>query len=170
MRQRASIPLSSTANLFEFKKMEHKEMMRRLLSITFLIALPLVSVFAQQKTDYSGTWKLNVAKSDFGVLPGPSSRTDVITHKEPSITNHVTAEGEQGKLDYTVSYSTDGKEVTNTVAERVSKSTAKWDGNNLVVNTKLMLKSSTPGCSPLTARHSPSARTSPAAWAIPIKS
>lgn len=112
-------------------------MMRRLLSITFLIALPLVSVFAQQKTDYSGTWKLNVAKSDFGMLPGPTSRTDVITHKDPSITNHVTLDGEQGKADYTLNYSTDGKEVTNTVGDRVSKSTAKWDGNNLVFNTKL---------------------------------
>jgi len=117
--------------------MEHKEMIRKLLSITFLLALPLASVFAQQKTDYSGTWKLNVSKSDFGVLPGPSSRTDVITHKDPTITNHVATEGDQGKLDYTVNYSTDGKEVTNTVGERVSKSTAKWDGNNLVINTKL---------------------------------
>ena len=112
-------------------------MIRKLLSITFLIALPLVSVFAQGKTDYSGTWKLDVAKSDFGMLPGPTSRTDVITHKDPTLTNHVTTEGDQGKLDYTVSYSTDGKEATNTVGERVSKSTAKWDGNNIVINTKL---------------------------------
>ena len=61
------------------QKMEHKEMIRKLLTIAFLIALPLVSVFAQQKTDYSGTWKLNVAKSDYGpVLPGPkTSRSSV---------------------------------------------------------------------------------------------
>ena len=119
--------------------MEHKEMIRKLISITFLIALPLVSVFAQQKTDYSGTWKLNVAKSDFGALPGLTSRTDVITHKEPSISNHVTADGGQGKLDYTVNYSTDGKEVTNTIGEFVVKSTAKWEGNNLVVNSKFKI-------------------------------
>ena len=112
-------------------------MIRKLLSLTFLMALPLVSVFAQQKTDYSGTWKLNVAKSDYGVLPGPTSRTDVITQKEPLITDHVTAETEQGKLDYTVNYSTDGKEMTNTIGDRTLKSTAKWDGNNLVVNSKL---------------------------------
>jgi len=114
-------------------------MIRKLITVTFLIALPLVSVFAQQKTDFSGTWKLNVAKSDFGPLPGPTSRTDVITHKEPSISNHVTSEGAQGKLDYTVTYSTDGKETTNTIGDFVSKSTPKWEGANLIVNTKLKI-------------------------------
>jgi hypothetical protein len=112
-------------------------MIRKLLSITFLLALPLVTVVAQQKPDFSGTWKLNVSKSDYGVLPGPTSRTDVITHKEPSISNHVTSESDQGKLDYTLTYSTDGKETTNTVGERVAKSTAKWEGNNLIINSKL---------------------------------
>ena len=112
-------------------------MIRKILLLTLLLAMPLMSVFAQQKTDYSGTWKLNVTKSDFGMIPGPSSRTDVITHKDPTLSNHVSAESDQGKVDYTVNYSTDGKEVTNTVSERVSKSTAKWDGNNLVINTKL---------------------------------
>ena len=112
-------------------------MIRKLISITFLIALPLVSVFAQQKTDYSGTWKLNVDKSDFGVLGGPTSRTDVITQKEPSISDHVTADGAQGKQEYTVTYSTDGKETANTFGEMSAKSTTKWDGNSLVINTKL---------------------------------
>ena len=114
-------------------------MIRKLLSITFLLALPLISVVAQQKTDFSGTWKLNVEKSDFGILGGPTSRTDVITHKDPSITNHITADGEQGKVDYTLNYATDGKEVTNTIGERVLKSTAKWEGNNLIVNSKLKI-------------------------------
>lgn len=114
-------------------------MIRRILLLTFLLALPLVSGFAQQKTDYSGTWKLDVAKSDFGVLPGPTTRTDVITYKEPSITDHVTTDGAQGKLDYTINYSTDGKESTNTIGEWATKSTAKWDGSNLVIDTKLKI-------------------------------
>jgi len=112
-------------------------MIRKLLSITFLLVLPLMSVFAQQKTDYSGTWKLNVAKSDFGPLPGPTSRTDVITHKDPSVSDQVTADGEQGKQEYTVNYSTDGKETANAFGGLAAKSTAKWDANNLVINTKL---------------------------------
>ena len=117
-------------------------MIRKLLSIAFLVALPAVSAFAQPKPDsqpkpdFSGTWKMNVAKSDFGALPGPSSRTDVITHKEPSLTDDVTAEGAQGKQQYTVKYTTDAKEVTNQMGPREVKSTMKWEGNNLVINSK----------------------------------
>ena len=36
-------------------------MIRKLIAVTFLLALPLISVFAA-KTDYSSTWKLNVSK------------------------------------------------------------------------------------------------------------
>lgn len=113
-------------------------MIRKLISITFLIALPLVSVFAQQKTDFSGTWKLNVAKSDFGPLRGPTSRTDVITHKDPALSNSVTADGAQGKQQYTVSYTTDGKEAVNKIGEREIKSTLKWVGSNLVISSKFV--------------------------------
>lgn len=113
-------------------------MIRKTALITFLLVLPLVSVFAQQKTDFSGTWKLNVAKSDFGMLGGPTSRTDVITHKDPSLSNSVTAEGAQGKQEYTVSYTTDGKEAVNKIGEREIKSTLKWAGSNLAISSKFV--------------------------------
>jgi hypothetical protein len=113
-------------------------MIRKIALTTLLVVLASVSVFAQQKTDFSGTWKLNVAKSDFGVLGGPTSRTDVITHKEPSLTDSVTAEGAQGKIQYTTSYTTDGKEAVNKVGEREITSTLKWVGNDLVFTSKLM--------------------------------
>jgi hypothetical protein len=113
-------------------------MTRRLISITFLIALPLMSVFAQQKPDFSGTWKLNVAKSDFGMLGGPTSRTDIIVHKDPSLSNSVTADSAQGKQQYTVSFTTDGKEAVNKMGEREIKSTLKWVGSNLVISSKFV--------------------------------
>ena len=113
-------------------------MISKFVSITILIALPLVSAFAQQKPDFSGTWKLNVVKSVFGQLPGPESRTDVITHKEPSLSNSVTAEGAQGKQEYTVNYTTDGKEALNKVGPREIKSTLKWAGSNLVISSKFL--------------------------------
>jgi hypothetical protein len=114
-------------------------MIRKLLLIACLIALPLVPAFAQQKPDFSGTWKLNVAKSDFGPLPGPDSRTDVITHKDPSMTDEVVAEGAQGKQQYTAKYTTDGKEVTNQIGPYDVKSTLKWDGSNLVISAKFKI-------------------------------
>jgi len=117
-------------------------MIRKLVSIAFLIALPLVSAFAQQKPDFSGTWKLNVAKSDFGPLPGPESRTDVITHKEPSLSNNVTAQTAQGKQEYTVNYTTDGTEALNKMGPREVKSTLKWDGSNLKITSKFLYNDS----------------------------
>src|SRR6267143_951192 len=113
-------------------------MLRKLLSIISLTGLLLVTTFAQQKPDFSGTWKLNVAKSDFGMLGGPTSRTDVITHKDPSLSNSVTAEGAQGKQQYTVSYTTDGKEAANKMGDREIKSVLKWAGSNLVISSKFV--------------------------------
>ena len=89
------------------------------------------------KSNYSGKWKLNVSKSDFGVLPGPDTRTDVIEHKDPVLKVDTTSDGAQGKQDYTMTISTDGKENTNTPGGLELKSTAAWEGPNLVVNTKL---------------------------------
>jgi len=110
-------------------------MMRKLLLLTILIALTTLTGFAQQKPDFSGTWKLNTSKSDFGPLPGPDTRTDVISHQEPSLTDEVSAEGAQGKQQYTIKYTTDGKEALNQVNGRDVKSTLKWDGNNLVISS-----------------------------------
>src|SRR5205807_10390867 len=85
------------------------------------------------KPNFSGVWKLNVAKSDFGVLPGPESRTDTIEHTEPAIKIATKEEGPQGKRDYVISLTTDGKENTNTPGPGVElKSTSNWEGNALV--------------------------------------
>lgn len=111
-------------------------MMRKLISITFLLALTVFTVVAQQKTDFSGTWKLNVAKSDFGALPAPEGRTDVITHKDPSLIDAVTAATAEGKQEYTAKYTTDGKEAVNMIGPREIKSTIKWDGSSVVFMSK----------------------------------
>ena len=87
--------------------------------------------------NYSGTWKLNVDKSDFGPLPPSASRTDIIEHSDPALKDSVSDDGAQGKQDYVLSITTDGKEATNNVAGMETKSTAIWSGANLVVDTKL---------------------------------
>ena len=90
------------------------------------------------KPNYSGTWKLNVSKSDFGPIPGPDSRTDIIDHQDPMLKVSTSQDGgPQGKQEYTLSITTDGKESVNTPGGLELKSTGGWDANNLVVNTKL---------------------------------
>jgi uncharacterized lipoprotein NlpE involved in copper resistance len=109
---------------------------KAVVTIAAVAAFAAVAV-AQNKTNFSGTWKLNTSKSDFGMIPGPTSRTDVIDHKDPSLKVSVTAEVAQGKQQYTVSYTTDGKEAVNSLPGREMKSTLSWQGKSLVVDTKL---------------------------------
>jgi hypothetical protein len=112
-------------------------MIRRVIAPALLAASLLASAYAQQKPNFTGTWKLNVAKSDFGMVPGPDSRTDVITHNEPSITDKVSADTAQGKQDFTAAYTTDGKEAVNKRGPVEAKSILHWDGSKLVVDSKL---------------------------------
>ena len=111
-------------------------MLRKIFITVSIALLTACAGFAQSKPDFSGTWKLNVEKSDFGPLPAPTSRLDVIQHADPSLKDTVTAEGAQGKQNYTASYTTDGKEVTNKMGPREMKSIVTWDAATLVMNSK----------------------------------
>lgn len=93
---------------------------------------------AEAKPNFSGDWKLNIEKSNFGPIPPPDSLTQKITHEDPSLKIAVEQKGgPQGDMNYQATYSTDGKETTNTVGPMEAKSTAKWEGDTLAVDTKI---------------------------------
>jgi hypothetical protein len=115
-------------------------MIRRLLAITFLLALPIAGVFAQQKPDFSGTWKLNLAKSFLGELGGPNSRTDVIIHKAQTLSVSTVAASLHGKEEYKLDYTTDGKESINILSPYQVKSIVKWVGGNLVISSRFVYR------------------------------
>ncbi|HLH18932.1 MAG TPA: hypothetical protein VKX45_17060 [Bryobacteraceae bacterium] len=102
-----------------------------------LSALLATACFAQSQPNFSGTWKLNVSKSDFGMMPAPDSRTDVIEHAGDTLKDQVAANGQQGKQEYLLTFKTDGTETVNKIADREVKVSAKWDGPAMVVTTKL---------------------------------
>jgi hypothetical protein len=107
----------------------------RLFSLTLLtFALGLVQ--AQAKSDFSGTWKANASKCDFGPMPPPDSITEKIAHEDPSIKISVAQVGGTGDMNYDMNYTTDGKESVNKVGENEMKTTLKWDGEDLVGDTK----------------------------------
>jgi len=101
-----------------------------------LLTLAVGLIQAQAKPNLSGTWVLNVSKSDFGPMPAPDSETHKITHADPDLKVNVAQKGQMGDLNYDAAYSTDGKESTNNVAGNEFKSTAKWDGDDLTIDTK----------------------------------
>jgi hypothetical protein len=83
----------------------------RLFSVAlFTLALGLVQ--AQAKSDFSGTWKLNTTKSDFGPLPAPDSLTEKIAHADPSLKVNIAQTGGTGDRTYDVSYTTDADDLS----------------------------------------------------------
>ena len=99
-----------------------------------VFALAVLPAFA--KPNFTGDWKLNTAKSDFGQFPAPSSMTQKATHDDPALKVATKMATENGDLEFESVYSTDGKETTNTFGPGSMKSVAKWEGDTLTVQTK----------------------------------
>jgi hypothetical protein len=99
-----------------------------------VIGLPALSAVA--KPNFTGDWKLNVTKSDFGQFPPPSAMTQKATHDDPALKVAAKMSTDQGDFEYESNYSTDGKETTNNFGPSAMKSVAKWDGDTLSIQTK----------------------------------
>jgi hypothetical protein len=96
---------------------------------------------AQGKPDFTGTWTMDAAKSD----PAPQGRGGggggggggTLTIKQTGTELTVTSQGRQGPQ--TMTYKLDGSPSSNEVMGRggaqTVKSTAKWDGSSLVIET-----------------------------------
>jgi len=104
------------------------------LLMSLLAAVAVVQ--AQAAVDFTGTWKVNASKSDYGPMPPPDTMVEKIVHKEPSIKVNIAQTGGQGDMNYDMAYTTDGKECTNTFMGNDFKTTLKWEGDVLVGDTK----------------------------------
>lgn len=110
--------------------------MQRRWFLLFAAALGL-GVSANAKPNFTGDWKLNADKSDFGPMPPPSSMTVKVDHADPNLKVATTQSGAQGDVSYEAKYTTDGKESTNSMGPMEAKSTVNWEGDALLFNTKL---------------------------------
>jgi hypothetical protein len=99
--------------------------------------LAATSLYGQSKPDFSGTWKLNKAKSDLGMMADrvPEDFTVKIDHKEPEI--RIAQPGMRGGTQES-KVTTDGKPAESTtqgpMGEVKSKAVAKWDGAALTLD------------------------------------
>ncbi len=91
--------------------------------------------------NFSGEWKMNAAKSDFGGMPAPESVTRSIKHADPSLEIKTYQKGAAGEVTSELKYSTDGKPATNTVRGMEAKGTARWEGDTLVIESWLTVQS-----------------------------
>lgn len=105
-------------------------------AIAFLAA---TSLFGQSKPDFSGTWKLNKAKSELGMFADrmPDDFTVKIDHKDPEI--KISQPSMRGGTQES-KVTTDGKPSESTaqgpMGEVKSKAIAKWDGAALVLDVE----------------------------------
>ncbi len=112
--------------------------MRRTGLILAGLLLLAASASAQTKPNFSGDWKLNAGKSNFGQMPAPSSLTEKITHTDPSLKVQTAQSGDFGDLNSDFSFTTDGKECQNAMGDMFKMtSTVKWDGDILMFDSKM---------------------------------
>jgi hypothetical protein len=105
------------------------------LMIAAIICLCASIAAAQTKPDLSGTWKMNREKSKFAD-GGPNAILIKIDHKEPAFTEEWTMSTPEGERSFQAKYTTDGKETEQEVMGRTAKTSAKWEGNALVIEFK----------------------------------
>jgi hypothetical protein len=103
-----------------------------------LLALALVTAGQSAvKPNFSGAWKMNLAKSDFGMLPPPTSMSRTITHAEPALTIVDEQKSDMGDQNTTRKYVTDGTEMSFEAGGAPVKSSAVWTENTLLVVSKV---------------------------------
>ena len=97
----------------------------------------LGTAMAVAKPNFSGWWTLNVSRSEFGTVPKPTSHVEQVTHNEPSLKVRTTQVGEMGEFTTDYSYTTDGTECLNKFRGIDRRSTARWDGDSLVIESRM---------------------------------
>ncbi len=101
-----------------------------------LLSLSLASWAQSGKPNFSGTWDLQVDKSDFGPMPGPQAQTTVIEHKDPKLKVTSKSKSDRGERTVERTLTTDGQENTNEVAGAQWKSKTRWVENELVTESQ----------------------------------
>jgi hypothetical protein len=99
-----------------------------------LVFVALAHVYAAP--NLNGEWKLNATKSNYGPVPKPDVMIRKITHKDPSLSISTYQKGQQGEVTTELKYTTDGKPTVNTVQGSETRGTAKWQGNQLLVENE----------------------------------
>jgi hypothetical protein len=115
--------------------------MKSLSKVALLITALAGIAMAADKPNFSGDWKLNAAKSDFGPIPAPATYTRKVTHAEPSLIIEDTQTGTPlGDQHDTRTYTTDGKEISYQANGADVKGALTWDGDALQINSKASIQ------------------------------
>jgi hypothetical protein len=103
----------------------------------FVLAIVAAVSLAAAKPNFSGEWQLNLAKSNYGKMPGPTSMLRRITHAEPSLEIVDDQNGGRRTGVSTRKYMTGGQSTSFQVNGAPVEGSAVWEANSLVVTTKV---------------------------------
>ena len=109
---------------------------RSMLTLLALASLTAALAPAADKPNFSGSWKMNAGKSDFGPIPPPDKLERTIKHEDPKMNVNTLNVGAQGETKTEAVYTTDGKDSVNKMAGMDVKSVAAWDGDKLIIKSK----------------------------------
>jgi hypothetical protein len=106
--------------------------------VLFAVALMMMgTASAANAPNFSGDWKMNAAKSQFGALPAPASFVRKISQKDQSLTIVEDQSANGANSSTTRKVSTDGK-TTNTEMNGIAAvCSAVWDGNDIIATTAM---------------------------------
>jgi hypothetical protein len=113
-----------------------KSRTRAALMTAAIICLFASIASAQTKPNFSGAWKLNPQKSKYA-FGDPIVYLMKIDHKEPAFLEDWKMTTPNGERSFQAKYTTDGKETEQEVFGGTAKTSAKWEGNALVIEFKL---------------------------------
>ena len=106
------------------------------LMIAAIVCFCALTANAQTKPDFSGAWKMNKEKSKFAGNGGPDAILIKIYHKEPALTEEWSISTPEGERSFQAKYTIGGQETERQVMGRTAKTSAKWEGDALVIEFK----------------------------------
>lgn len=116
------------------------QIIKSLLAATLLV-VGAVSASAQSVPNYTGTWELNAAKSNFGQFPPPGRMTITVEQTATNIKTTQVMSSPQGDFTTNVDFSLDGKPTSGTgMGGATTSTTAKLDATGLTANTKMTMQ------------------------------
>ncbi len=102
---------------------------------TLPIAALLLASSAFAAPNLTGNWKLNLAKSQYGLLPAPLEVTRKIKLDGVSLSMSTYQKSSQREGSSELQYTTDGKVCVNKMTNGESKGTARWQGDTLIIES-----------------------------------
>jgi hypothetical protein len=136
------------------KGFEENMFMRKILAVmvfaAFAVSIGRAQAPAAASPDLSGTWKVDIAKSDFGQMPPPSAESEVITQNGNDFKFEISSENDYGNRHYAFNVKADGTDtpfpsdaLPPDSPLKILSTSAQWQGSSLVVTQKTSFQDDT---------------------------